>query len=122
GLYIASWTAPDDLAGQADDASGVVLSVEVLPSKKLRGVYVDARQAQLKARGNADAPASLSNEDYRRAVRQQISWIFEGAEFGTLSCDDVAKSNPLRTGDFYAVESLNGYTTLSQLLRSVATP
>jgi hypothetical protein len=61
----------------------------------------------------------LSKEEYNKAVRDAINNIFTGGFFGTHMCEDELKSNPLRKTDLFAVDSLNGYNKLSDLLKSV---
>jgi hypothetical protein len=66
----------------------------------------------------------MSKADYNHEVRDRIAEIFDGDKFfsGTSSCDEVERINPLRHTDLYAVESINGFTKLSDLLAPVKSP
>jgi hypothetical protein len=123
GLYIPGWREPASF-DHSWKASGVVLRVEVLPGKTLKATYVDARQAQLKATGAANSEVPMGKADYNHEVRDRIAEIFDGDKFlsGTSSCDEVERINPLRHTDLYAVESINGFTKLSDLLAPVKSP
>lgn len=117
-LYILGWTNPANLATSTYTADGVILKAIVLPGKKLKLTYVDAAQAQSVARGNTTAPAVLSSEAYSREVRTDINRIFGGGFFGTVSCEAEQGQNPLRKLTLFDIESLNGFTSLSALLKS----
>jgi hypothetical protein len=119
GLYIPGWTIPADLASSTYASTGVLLRIEILPGKKIKAILVDAAKAQSIAKGNASAPAVLSKEDYNKEVRTVVNRIFDGGLFGVNSCDEEQKQNPLRTLNVYAVDSINGYSKLSDLLASV---
>ncbi|MBY5407418.1 hypothetical protein HFO98_02845 [Rhizobium leguminosarum] len=49
-LYIPGWTTAASLASDTYRATGVMFRVTVMPGKKLKGLYVDAAQAQQVAR------------------------------------------------------------------------
>jgi hypothetical protein len=121
-LYLPGWTTPINYTNDTYTASGIVVQVRILPGKRLAARFVDARQTQLKAQGNPTAPAILSKEEYNKSVRDEIENIFSGGFFGTPLCDDVIKANPLRKADLFAVDSLNGYKRLSELLKAVSAP
>jgi hypothetical protein len=123
GLYIPGWQEPTSF-DYTWKASGIVLRVVVLPGKRLKAAYVEARQAQLKATGAAGSEAPMSKADYNHEVRDKIAEIFEGERFfsGTSTCDELERNNPLRHIDFYAVQSINGFTKLSDLVASVKAP
>jgi hypothetical protein len=119
GLYIPGWTRPADLAKDTWAATGVVLRVEVLPGKKLRGRYVDAAQAQKIAQGQVNEPSAMTKEIYNKAIVSQVYNLFGGSFFGTIKCEDVQRQNPLRKMNLFSVDSLNGYKKISDLLASV---
>ena len=122
-LYIMGWSVPVNLATNTYEQTGVILRVEVMPGKKLKATYVDAAQAQKVARGNATAPSSLSKADYNKAVIEQIDRIFSGGFFwDTGSCDELQQRNPLRPLNLFAVQSINGFAKISDLLASVTAP
>ena len=111
-LYIPGWVVPVNYSNDTYTASGVILQLRVLPGKRLSATYVDARQVQLKAQGNTNAASVLSKEDYNKSVREAINQIFHGGFFGTVTCEDELKSNPLRKTEFFAIDSLNGHKKL----------
>jgi hypothetical protein len=121
---MSGWTVPINYSNDTDTASGVILHIRIQPGKRLTAEFVDARQVQLKAQGNPNAAIVLSKDEYNKAVRDKIEQIFSGGFFGTVSCEDVLKSNTLRKTELFAVENLNGYKKLSELLKAVsaATP
>ncbi|MBX5152582.1 hypothetical protein HJB78_16550 [Rhizobium lentis] len=119
-LYIPGWTAAATLASDTFKATGVMLRVTVLPGKKLKGLYVDAAQAQQVAKGDANAAPVISKDDYNTAVRRDVGRIFVGGTFGTQACEQEQHENPLRKMTIFEVESVNGQTSLSALLKSVA--
>ena len=119
-LYILGWTTPANLGASNYTASGVILKAVVLPGKKLKLTYVDAAQAQSIARGNTLAPAVLSPKDYNRHIRDDIYRVFSGGLFGTTLCDSEHVQNPLRRMTLFDIESLNGFTSLAALLKSVS--
>jgi hypothetical protein len=121
GLYITGWTVPANHSKDTYTDSGVTLQIRVLSGRRLAVWFVDARQVQLKAQGNPSAGAVLSKEEYDKAVRRDIERIFSGDLFHTPMCDDELRSNPLRKTDLFAVDTLNGYKKLSDVLRSVST-
>jgi hypothetical protein len=96
-----------------------MLRAEVLPGKKVRGRFVDALQAQKIAQGNVAQASDRTKEDYNKNVISVISRLFEGGAFGTQSCEEAQRQNPLRKLNLFAVESLNGYTKMSELLAAV---
>jgi hypothetical protein len=115
-LFVPGWTQPAALARDAYTASGVILRVEVLPGRQLRGTYVDALQAQQIAKGNVGAPSAMSPNEYNQNVRQAIARIFQGGIWGTETCDQERGQNPLRKLTLFEVVSINGFTRLSELL------
>jgi hypothetical protein len=120
GLYVLGWTTPADLAESKYDATGIILKIEVLPGKRLRGTYVDAAQAQMLARGKVGATKVLSTKDYNEEVRNAVSRIFEGGFFGSSDCDQEQLSNPLRELKLFPLDSINGHSRISDLLNSVS--
>lgn len=119
GLYVPGWTAPADLASSNHASSGIILRIEILPGKKIKGEWVDAAKAQRVAQGNSGAPAVLSKEDYNKEAREAINRLFKGGVFGVNSCDDEQRQNPLRPMSLFMVESINGFSKISELLASV---
>jgi hypothetical protein len=118
-LYIKGWVEPANLSTN-QNYEGVVLRVEVMPGKTLKATYVDATQAQKVAKGNPVASSHLSKEDYNSAVLSHIDAIFSGGFFSEAThCDYVQQVNPLRPLNLFAVQSINGYTKLSDLLASL---
>jgi hypothetical protein len=119
GLYVPGWTAPSDLAKSDYQQTGLMLRIQVLPGRKLRGTLVDAAQAQAIAKGRSNEPASLVGAAYNEAVISYIRGIYEGGFFGVLSCEDERRSNPLRTLNLFSLESINGFNKISDLVASV---
>ncbi len=117
-LYILGWTTPTNLATASYSATGVTLKAVVLPGKRLKITYVDAAQAQAVAKGNTSAPPVLSPADYKRAVREDVNRIFTGGLFSTETCDDEQRRNPLQKLALFDIESINGQTSISGLLKS----
>jgi hypothetical protein len=119
GLYVPGWTNPADLADTSWASTGIILRIEILPAKKIKGVWVDAAKAQHVAQGNTTASSTLNKEDYNKAVRDAVNRLFVGGDFGVNSCDDEQRQNPLRPMSLFSVESINGFTRISELLASV---
>ncbi|MFQ6238261.1 hypothetical protein [Sinorhizobium meliloti] len=119
-LFVPGWTSPSSLGTDTYAANGVIFKAVVLPGKKLKITLVDAAQAQNVAKGNPSAPSVLSTEDYNKEVRGHINYLFSGGLFGTTTCDDEQRQNPLRTLTLFEVESINGFNSLSELLKSVS--
>jgi hypothetical protein len=119
GLYVPGWTIPANLAADTYTASGLILRIEIMPGRKIKGTWVDAAKAQRIAKGNTDTTDVLSKENYNQAVRRAISRIFDGGYFGVNSCDEIQRENALRPLTVYPLESINGFTKLSDLLASV---
>jgi hypothetical protein len=118
GLFVPSWTVPSDLAKSEYKQTGLLLRIQVLPGKKLRGTLVDGAQAQAIAKGRPNEPASLVGDTYKEAVISYVNGLYVGGFFGVLSCDDERRSNPLRTLTLFSLESINGFTKLSDLIAS----
>jgi hypothetical protein len=95
GLFVPGWVVPADLAKSDYKAQGLLLRIQVLPGKKLRGTLIDAGQAQAMAKGHPNEPASLVGDDYKQAVISYVDGIYNGGFFGVLSCEDERRSNPL---------------------------
>jgi hypothetical protein len=111
GLFVPGWTTPADLASTTYQASGVIMRIEVLPGKKLKGTLVDAAQAQEVAKGHSNAPRVLLQSDYNQAVIHYfLSLIYTGGEFGVKPCEQERRENPLRTLNLFSLESVNGFT------------
>ena len=110
---------PADLADGSFFATGIALRIEILPGKELKGIWVDAAKAQQIAKGNSKAKSVLDKDEYSKVARQHIRNIFFGGFVGTQSCDDEQRANPLRLMNLYAVESINGFSKISELLTSV---
>ncbi len=119
GLYVPGWIEPANLAADTYAQKGIILRIEILPGKKIKGVWVDAAKAQHIAQGNAAAPDVLSKEDYNKEVIKRINGLFHGGFLGYNSCDEEQKLNTLRTMTLYAVESINGFSKISELFTSV---
>src|SRR5262249_23518991 len=109
-----------DLGSQNYAQTGVVLRITVLPGKKIRGVLVDAAQAQAIAKGKSNEPPSLDPDAYKEAVVNYVNNIYTGGAWGPFSCEDERRLNPLRSLTLYAVESINGFSKISDLLASVS--
>jgi hypothetical protein len=121
-LFVPGWSSPADLANSQYPQSGLMLRVEVLPAKKVRGTLIDAAQAQAIAKGSPNAPSVLSTADYKKAVIAYVNTIYEGGFFGIGTCDEERRrKNPLRVLNLFSLESINGFTKLSDLLASVTT-
>jgi hypothetical protein len=118
-LYMPGWLQPADLATNNLASTGLILSVEVLPGKKLRGRFVDAAQAQKIAQGKTTESSNMTKDEYNAEVIKSIYSLFDGGFFGTNQCEDEQKQSPLRKMNLFAVESLNGHTKISDLLASV---
>jgi hypothetical protein len=96
------------------------MRIEVLPGKKLKGTLADAAQAQEIARGHSNAPRVLTQSAYNQAViRDFVNYLYIGGEFGVRPCEQERRENPLRTLNLFSLESVNGFTKLSDLLGSV---
>jgi hypothetical protein len=120
-LYIPGWTKPADLAASTHTPSGVMLKVTVMPGKEIRAVFVDAAQAQSIAKGNASSPPVLSPQKFNEEVISDLSRIFRGGDIvGTMTCQKLQENNPLRKLQLFEVNSINGFNSLSALLKSVA--
>lgn len=119
-LYVPGWTSPSSLGTNTYAATGVLFKALVLPGKKLRITLIDAAQAQNVAKGNPSAPPVLSTDDFNKEVRGHINHVFSGGSWGTLTCDDEQRQNPLKTLTLFEVESINGFNSLSELLKSVS--
>ncbi len=117
-LYIPGWTTPTDLAASTYPATGVMLKLAVLPGKKLRMNFIDAAQAQSMAKGNISAPPVMTAESYNKDVREAVNRLFGGGAFGTATCDEEQRQNPLRTLTVFEVDSINGYNKLSDVLEA----
>jgi hypothetical protein len=119
GLLVPGWTRPADLANSTSSARGIILKLQVLPGHRLKATYIDAAQAQNKAKGNPSAPQVLSKEQYTQEILAIIRSIYSDGPWGTLSCDEERHQDSLRDVNLFAVESINGYETLSELLASL---
>ncbi|ASP66414.1 hypothetical protein [Sinorhizobium meliloti] len=119
-LFVPGWTSPSNLGTANYSADSVILRAIVLPGKKLKMTYIDSAQAQSVAKGNTNAPPVLSTEDYKKEVREDINRLFTGGLFTTVTCDEQQRQNPLRKLTVYEVESINGFNSLSELLKSVS--
>jgi len=121
GLYVPGWTVPANLSADSPSwtASGIILRIEILPAKTIKGVWVDAVKAQHIAQGNTTAPSVLSMDEYNKLVRQSINQLFAGGSFGVNDCAELQKKNLMRQMTLYAVETINGYSKISELLASV---
>ena len=118
-IYVPGWSTPRDLANSQYQESGLLLRVEVLPGKKLKASLVDGAQAQAIAKGRSNAPSVLSTTDYNKEVIAYLNHIYEGGLFGVGSCEEERRQNPLRVLNLFNLESINGFTKLSDLLASV---
>src|SRR4051794_20059439 len=108
GCAISSASKRANLAAPGP-ATGVLLRVEVMPGKRLRGTYIDAAQAQKKAKGELSAPPALSPEQYKKELLSAITTIFLGGVWGVQTCDEEQRQNPLRKTSLFALENLNGF-------------
>jgi hypothetical protein len=118
-LFVPGWTVPTDLANSDYKASGLILRIEVLPGKKLKGTLVDAAQAQGIAKGRTNEPKALSESAFKQAVIDYVNGLYIGGWFGVSSCEDERRANPLRTLNLFSLESINGFSKVSDLLASV---
>jgi hypothetical protein len=118
-LYMPGWLQPADLAHSSYAQTGLMIRVEVLPAKKLRARFIDGAQAQEIAQGKPTAPSTMTNDEYNKAIIDTIYGWFRGGFFGTHLCEEEQRQSPLRKLNLFAVESLNGYTKISDLLASV---
>jgi hypothetical protein len=80
-LYVPGWTIPANLAADTYTASGLILRIEIMPGRKIKGTWVDAAKAQRIAKGNTDTTDVISKENYNQAVRKAIARIFDGGFF-----------------------------------------
>src|SRR3954470_20191834 len=119
GVLVPGWTRPADLANSTSSARGIILKLQVLPGHRLKATYVDAAQAQNKAKGNPSAPQVLSKEQYTQEILADVRSIYSEGPWGTLSCDEERHQDPLRHVNPFTIESINGYETLSELLASL---
>jgi hypothetical protein len=117
-LYVPSWTEPSDLGSWTNKVSGIYLKVTVLPSKRLRAVFVDGAQQQEVAKGNTTARSALSKEEFNKEIREYVVSLFQGGSWGVNSCEQEQALNPNRPTDLYELESINGFHSLSELLKS----
>jgi len=118
-LFVPGWTVPADLANSNYAASGLILRIEVLPGKKLKGTLIDAAQAQAIAKGRTNEPKTLSQEAFNDAVIAFVNRLYSGGAFGVASCEEERRTNPLRTLNLLSLESVNGFSKVSELLASV---
>lgn len=116
-LYVPGWITPADVSGNEYNATGILLKIEVLSGRRLRAQFVDAAQAQSIARGNQKSPPVLDASGYKNAILAQINDLYRATIFGTVGCDELQRENTLRTLTLYSVETLNGFTKISDLLR-----
>ena len=119
GLFVPGWTTPANLAAETYKAAGLIMRIEVLPGKKLKATLIDAAQAREVAKGNTKAPRSLSEPEYRVDVIKYVKQIFDGGAFGIDTCAEERRVNPLRILNLFSLESINGFTKLSELLAYV---
>jgi hypothetical protein len=119
GLFIPGWTQPYDLANSDYKQTGLMLRIQVVPGKKVKGTLVDAAQAQAIAKGHPNEPASLIGSAYNEAVISYVNGLYSGGFFGNASCEDERRSNPLRTLNLFGLESINGFKKISDLIASV---
>jgi hypothetical protein len=119
GLFVPGWTSPADLTASDYKATGVIMRVEVLPGKKLKATLIDAAQAQGIAKGHSNEPKTLSASDYNVQVINWVNRLFAGGDWGVNTCEEERRENPLRTLNLFSIESINGFTKISELLASV---
>jgi hypothetical protein len=122
GLYVPGWTQPADLASSTYAQTGIILRIQILPGRKLKGTLVDAAQAQAVAKGKSNEPSSLDPAAYKMAVIDYVNGLYKGSPFGTHLCEEERQSNPQRTLTLYALDSINGFSKISDLLASVSKP
>jgi hypothetical protein len=48
-----------------------------------------------------------------------IYGLYDGGWFGVMSCEEERRANPLRTLNLFSLESINGFSKVSELLASV---
>ena len=118
GLFVPGWTSPADLAADSYQAIGLMMRIEVLPGRKLKATLVDAAQAQGIAKGRSNEPKTLSASDYNAQVIKFVNRLYDGGEFGINTCEEERRANTLRTLNLFSVESINGFTKISELLAS----
>jgi hypothetical protein len=119
-LFVPGWTEPADLANSTYTASGLMLRIEVLPGKKLKGTLIDAAQAQGIAKGRSNEPKALSQSAYNDEVIKYVNGLYGGdLFFGVSPCEEERRTNPLRMLNLLSLESINGFTKVSELLFSV---
>ena len=118
-LFVPGWTIPADLAASDYKATGLMLRIEVLPGKKLKATLIDAAQGQGIAKGHSNEPKTLSASDYNVEVINYVNGLFAGGAFGVDTCEEERRANPLRTLNLFSIESINGFTKISELLASV---
>jgi hypothetical protein len=83
-------------------------------------ILIDAAQAQGIAKGLTKEPISLPEAEYRAEVIKFVKQLLDGGTFGIGTCDEERRVNPFRTLNLFSVESINGFTKISELLSSVA--
>jgi hypothetical protein len=115
-LYMPGWTLIHNLALDNYKGDGVAFKVSMLPANQIALVIVDERQAQLKAQGDQNAKPVLSNQEYSKALIDQINDFYDGGFLLSTSCDDLQRLNPLRKLVLYAVKTINGYSSISKLI------
>jgi hypothetical protein len=118
-LFVPGWTIPADLANSTYQERGIILRIEVLPGKKLKGTLIDAAQAQAIGKGHTNEPKVLSEAAFNEAVIQYVNNLYSGGAFGVMSCEEERRTNPLRTLNLLSLESINGFSKVSELLASV---
>jgi hypothetical protein len=118
-LFVPGWTVPADLANSTYQQTGITLRIEVLPGKKLKGTLIDAAQAQAIAKGRTNEPKVLSEAAFNEAVIDFVNNLYSGGWWGVTSCEEERRTNPLRTLNLLSLESINGFSKVSELLASV---
>jgi hypothetical protein len=118
-LFVPGWTVPADLANSSYQQTGIILRVEVLPGKKLKGTLIDAAQAQAIAKGRTNEPKVLSETAFNEAVIDYVNGLYDGGWLGVTSWQDERRMNPLRTLNLLSLESINGFSKVSELFASV---
>jgi hypothetical protein len=119
-LFVPGWTVPADLANSNYVPTGVIMRIEVFPGKTLKGTLIDAAQAQGIAKGRWNEPKTLSASDYNAAVINYVNLLYDGGRFfGVQTCEEERRANTLRTLNLFSLESINGFTKISELLASV---
>jgi hypothetical protein len=117
-LYVPGWTRPADLASSNYPATGLMLRIEVLPGKRLKGTLVDAAKAQQVAKGNASTTSTMSKDEYNSNIISIVNRILDGGDWGVKSCEFEKNFAPLKVMNLYSIDSINGHTKLSELLAS----